>query len=895
MGVFSLRACLNGISSCFDTKSIMKQLSFPDPSLYQHIVVKHSLLRRVSYKYILSLLMATMTEARPTRIHRGAEESPRRCGEVEERKVKKQLAEYVRTEFPKLTAQETSFTSFPANLEQILEASNKGDKAELDVFNKFKSTKIPGLSIALFNGRSYAGKKDPEGFMIPREVDFGAFLTYKGKHKMLLFEVKGSTEDNVGKSLNNTRNHAMGQLKDHKEILGFKHGIGESTLEQVRSCIVWPNLSAKENELCKPCKEKHDRFKPKPEKCKSRRRTGNKDPVPSHHLFEEDLKEFDNWLLKFLESEDNNLPEADWSSCLNVFLLLSVGCLYDEMDQSFIMQSMQQHQLASMPEHEMTTPTFVYGPAGSGKTLSVLAKMEALHQQGKLVEYNKCLFVCKNIELHNYMREELKKKQIPLNNIDFKCFEEIPTFPEPVTMFRPLISSYGAIFVDEAEDLGGSFALDKLKSGFKVSSGKKGFFWILFDHLQQSTENSGQRTGQSNPSTIKLTKVYRNSTRCTKFLKDSLISMYDPSTRMGHTIEGPNVQECNLEVNSCQTSLKSEICRTNILYRIADSITHHILEQGIHPGDVAVSFDEHDFETLFDSSEDFVQDIITDFTKKLYPHPQAPLPSCRMEETVLHPHHPKLTECRCKYFVGPYKRLKGLTVKVIYFVSIHGSTPGCNRMAAYTALSRSSCSINLINVKVTNMDIEKYQRQKMEFYKNLHKDDGGVRRNDFSLVLGGSKKHQRLKKILLQTTNKHKIIKDVIVFMKPNGKIGEKTNVPSFPSALGSGLMLPMAEDRVVGTFTTPEGDRMTERQSTSQTFTLRVCDIGPGIWQQMWLVFGPDGEMYFRTISSNDAEPNVNTEPATNTTSDPALSSTFQSSTPSSTLLSSSNTSQSN
>ena len=67
-------------------------------------------------------------------------------------------------------------------------------------------------------------------------------------------------------------------------------------------------------------------------------------------------------------------------------------------------------------------------------------------------------------------------------------------------------------------------------------------------------------------------------------------------------------------------------------------------------------------------------------------------------------------------------------------------------MAAYTALSRSSCSIIMINILVTNMDIEKYQRDKMEFYKNLNKDDGWV--------LGDSKKHQKLKKILLQTTTK---------------------------------------------------------------------------------------------------------------------------------------------
>ena len=308
---------------------------------------------------------------------------------------------------------------------------------------------------------------------------------------MLMIEVKGSNNEKkssnyeekvsnkVGKKLNKMRSHAMAQLKDHKDIIGYKHNISESALDKIRSCIFWPNLSSLEDgpdEVCSHCPTPHERFKPKPKSCPSRRKNGEKDPIIGDHVFEEDLLAFNRWLLDFLDSEVNLMTEADWTDCLNIFLLLSVGCLFDEMDKSFILQSMTQHTLTMMPEHEMSTPRFIYGPAGSGKTLSVIAKIESLYKTDKINNENKVLFVCKNRELHCYIKYELEKRNIQISNIDFLCFEDLHDFPDTSMMFRPLITDYSAIFVDEAEDLGAedNSGLDNILSGLKPILKKKG-------------------------------------------------------------------------------------------------------------------------------------------------------------------------------------------------------------------------------------------------------------------------------------------------------------------------------------------------------------------------------------------------------------------------------------
>ena len=114
-------------------------------------------------------------------------------------------------------------------------------------------------------------------------------------------------------------------------------------------------------------------------------------------------------------------------------------------------------------------------------------------------------------------------------------WKSIQGYPYTATMFPSLIASYDAIFVDEAEDLG-SYVLDQA-TGLDIQTEKFGHFWILFDHLQESTSNAGVTIMGWDPSmgsskrckskgTIKMTNINRSSVKCTNFLRHSrLIAM----------------------------------------------------------------------------------------------------------------------------------------------------------------------------------------------------------------------------------------------------------------------------------------------------------------------------------------------------------------------------------
>ena len=82
--------------------------------------------------------------------------------------------------------------------------------------------------------------------------------------------------------------------------------------------------------------------------------------------------------------------------------------------------------------------------------------------------------------------------------------------------------------------------------------------------------------------------------------------------------------------------------------------------------------------------------------------------------------------------MSAYRRLKGLTVKVVIFISVHGVSDGFNRLAVYTALTRSSCTFSLFKVKIEDMCMKEYQIGKMIFDKEKMKDTGFERRENYT-------------------------------------------------------------------------------------------------------------------------------------------------------------------
>ena len=69
-----------------------------------------------------------------------------------------------------------------------------------------------------------------------------------------------------------------------------------------------------------------------------------------------------------------------------------VGVLYDETVKSFCILGDDQDKLVNKKEQALTDPTIVYGLAGTGKTISILARIQQV--SGKLNPSCRALYLC---------------------------------------------------------------------------------------------------------------------------------------------------------------------------------------------------------------------------------------------------------------------------------------------------------------------------------------------------------------------------------------------------------------------------------------------------------------------------------------------------------------------
>ena len=111
-----------------------------------------------------------------------------------------------------------------------------------------------------------------------------------------------------------------------------------------------------------------------------------------------------------------------------------------------------------------------------------------------------------------------------------------------------------------------------------------------------------------------MTNIYRSSVKCTNFLRHSrLIALYRPETKPGHNIEGPDIKVVNKLVKR-KKDLRLERVRESILDTVLCEVLELTTKQGVHPGDIAFTFDEHDYATLFDSSDEFLHKILDELS-----------------------------------------------------------------------------------------------------------------------------------------------------------------------------------------------------------------------------------------------------------------------------------------
>ena len=162
---------------------------------------------------------------------------------------------------------------------------------------------------------------------------------------------------------------------------------------------------------------KHNRFTRKPDTCKERGSNSSKqtDEDEGYHVFDDTFNK--EWLKEVMKSEDNCLIKKEWNSALHILLVLSAGALYDEMDKTFVLLSKEQMGLLNLRNHPMGRPRLIYGPAGSGKTLLIIAKILELIKTGDVDESTQILYMCENEAVQHYVRNEVEKKHPAFRNL----------------------------------------------------------------------------------------------------------------------------------------------------------------------------------------------------------------------------------------------------------------------------------------------------------------------------------------------------------------------------------------------------------------------------------------------------------------------------------------------
>ena len=191
--------------------------------------------------------------------------------------------------------------------------------------------------------------------------------------------------------------------------------------------------------------------------------------------------------------------------------------------------------------------------------------------------------------------------------------------------------------------------------------------------------------GVTTKNTTFMCKIYRSTINIIRFLRtEPLISMVDYASSVGHTTKGPKVRKTVIPVEQ-KRHQNSKRTRREIVRELTSRVIQLSTEEGVHPGDVAITYDEYDFQQIFGCRENADRSICCALEESakavLRENPKsAPQPSLNVDESVMFSHNKSLTSCECKYFIGPFRKIKGLTVKVVIYLSIQGSSRGHNRL-----------------------------------------------------------------------------------------------------------------------------------------------------------------------------------------------------------------------
>ena len=644
------------------------------------------------------------------------------------------VSNYIDKEFSVLTNQHSSgVISVPAVF-PISQQPSEGERAEMVVFNLLKGVakKIPDMKVVFFHGLSFTGERIGMPGKVIREMDFAIFIRYLGKHFTSAFEVKCC---GLEKGLKEHRKKAHNQLTTYKSILQQDHSFSEDSVNKVQLHTVWPFLTRWE--ACMACKGKHQRFKEKPKECVQPGTQPAQYEPQGWHIFKEDTDPLSfEVLLRSLVQPMHEMTLDPWIKLLMLHTQLSCGSLYDEYEKEFYLLGQDQNSILRLPDHDLRQPIMVEGIAGTGKTLTIAAKIEALHQQRKLTTSSRAIYVAFSDHMLEHMHLLLTKAKVDLSFLEMKNaskdLEIKSCFFEQKKMDQMIASGMRYFFIDEAEDLG--YTLLQQLAEPHLEPGHTGFFLVTFDYNQCRQEQHSLEAAHLSPVSIDelstnqlkwkgrtlesnkmkcvgalqtLKTVFRMTQNIASHIDEKhLIPKMEIGYHMKHDIKGVKCSEDQINITD-PNNVKSLV---NQYIRKLVNVT---ASKNLHPGHIAILFPDDDFEIIFGTKvcyADFLNKLRHSIESMYFETKNKiqPAVTSNLHDSIFFSHKPDLKHCRCKFYIGNIDSVKGLTVRVVYYfvltASLDSSFPtSCPRVMErtwphYSAASRASCEFHLIKL-----------------------------------------------------------------------------------------------------------------------------------------------------------------------------------------------------
>ena len=294
---------------------------------------------------------------------------------------------------------------------------NLGEEAEKRVFDMVGQAgrDIHGIQIVCFHGVRVIARSP----IILREVDFCLFVIYQGRHYIVVKEVKCNS--NPGSS-RGTSKKAITQLRTFEDVLTSELNV---QTQNIHFHTVWPNMP--KTEPCPSCHGCHPSLYERPAACQQAGTQRRSNPEPSgFHIFKDKFEngEFSKWMKEIVSDSAMVVDPSTYDTVLDFVARHCVGVLYDETVKSFCILGDEQAKLVNSKEQLLTKPTIVYGLGGTGKTISILARIQSI--SGKLNASCRALYVCFEDNAIAMVKRKLQACQVDLTYITFANHNTFP-------------------------------------------------------------------------------------------------------------------------------------------------------------------------------------------------------------------------------------------------------------------------------------------------------------------------------------------------------------------------------------------------------------------------------------------------------------------------------------